>query len=297
MKDLQLYIIKSILTFCAMLPLGAARALGRGIGRLYWSIQSRSRKVTEVNIAAAFPGMPVEDQRKLAQQSMAATTELFTEMGHVWLKPWEYVAGLITQVTGVELIEAAQAEGRGVILLVPHLGNWEVVGLHLGTLGKTVSLYQPPKLASLGPLIEEARQSSGATLVPTNSRGLAKLLKCVKSGGISAILPDQAPSDLNSGQNSEFMGVKCFTGTLASNMIRRTGALAVFGHARRVPGGFAIHYEAAEPDIYHEDTAISLAAVNRGVERALQSCVEQYQWEYKRFRVRPRDGEGLYDNI
>jgi len=280
-----------------MLPLDTARAFGRGIGRLYWPIGSRSRKVTEVNIAAAFPGMPVQEQKQLAKQSILSTAELFTEMGHVWLKPWTYVASLITEVVGVELIEAAQAEGRGVIVLVPHLGNWEVVGLHLGTLGHTVSLYQPPKVADLGSLIERGRQSSGATLVPTNSRGLAQLLKCVKSGGISGILPDQAPSDLNSGQNSEFMGVKCFTGTLSSNMIRRTGALAVFGHARRVPGGFAIHYEAAESEIYDEDTGNSLAALNRGVERALQSCVEQYQWEYKRFRVRPRDGEGLYDNI
>ena len=297
MKAVQLFAIKSLLAICASLPLSLARALGRGIGCLYWPFRSRSRRVTEINIAAAFPAMPPPEQHQLAKQSMLATTELFTEMGHVWLKPWDYVAGLITQVTGVELIESAQAQGRGVILLAPHLGNWEVVGLHLGTLGQAVSLYQPPKLAGLGPLIEEARQSSGATLVPTNSRGLAQLLRCVKNGGISAILPDQAPSDLNSGENSEFMGVECFTGTLSSNMIRRTGALAVFGYARRVPGGFSIHYEEADPDIYDEDTAVSLKALNRGVERALQSCVEQYQWEYKRFRVRPRDGEGLYDNM
>lgn len=297
MKAVQLFAIKSLLAICASLPLPLARALGRGIGRLYWPFRSRSRKVTEINIAAAFPTMPAQEQHQLAKQSLLATTELFTEMGHVWLKPWDYVAGLITKVNGVELIESAQAQGRGVILLVPHLGNWEMIGLHLGTLGQTVSLYQPPKLAGLGPLIERARQSTGATLVPTNSRGLAQLLRCVKKGGISAILPDQAPSDLNSGENSEFMGVDCFTGTLSSNMIRRTGALAVFGYARRVPGGFSIHYEEATPDIYDEDTAVSLKALNRGVERALRSCVEQYQWEYKRFRVRPRDGEGLYDNI
>ncbi|MFT4826184.1 MAG: KDO2-lipid IV(A) lauroyltransferase [Halioglobus sp.] len=297
MKALQLFAVKSLLTLCASLPLSVARALGRAVGHLYWPIRSRSRAVTEINIAAAYSAMPAQEQSRLAKQSMLATTELFTEMGHIWLRPWSYVAGLIKEVTGVELIENAQAQGRGVILLAPHLGNWEVVGLHLGTLGETVSLYQPPKLAGIGPLIERARQSSGATLVPTNSRGLAQLLRCVKKGGISAILPDQAPADLNSGQNSEFMGVTCFTGTLASNMIRRTGALAVFGYARRVPGGFVIHYEAADPDIYDEDTAVSLIALNRGVERALQSCVEQYQWEYKRFRVRPRDGIGLYDSI
>lgn len=267
------------------------------LARLYWPFGGRSRKVTEINISTAFPELSRTEQAELALKSMMATMELSTEMGHVWLKPWEYVSSLILEVEGQELIDDAQREGRGVILLAPHLGNWEVVGLHLGTLGSTVSLYQPPKIEGLGPIIEAARQASGATLVPTDSRGLAKLLRSVKGGGISGILPDQAPGDINSGENSPFMGVPCFTGTLASNMIRRTGALAVFGVARRVPGGFSIRYELAEDAIYDDDTAVSLAALNRGVERCVRSCVEQYQWEYKRFRVRPRDGAGLYDNL
>ena len=50
-------------------------------------------------------------------------------------------------------------------------------------------------------------------------------------------------------------------------------------------------------ELYDEDMSVSLAALNRGVERCVRGCVEQYQWEYKRFRVRPRDGKGLYDNM
>jgi KDO2-lipid IV(A) lauroyltransferase len=297
MNAIQLLLVRCALGLSALLPLSAARALGRMMAALYWPIGGRSRKVTQINIAAAFPELPATEQRNLARQSLCSTAELFMEMGHVWLKPWAYVSGLIVRKTGVELIREAQQSGRGVILLVPHLGNWEVIGLHAGTLGSAVSLYQPPKITGLGPIVKKARQASGATLVPTDGRGLAKLLKSVKNGGISGILPDQAPGDINSGQNSPFMGISCFTGTLASNMIRRTGALAVFGFAERVPGGFAVHYESAEDAIYDEDTATSLAALNRGVERCVRSCVEQYQWEYKRFRKRPRDGRGLYDNM
>ena len=297
MNTLQFYLVKSLLTLSGLLPLPVARGLGRVLANIYWPFGGRSKKVTQCNIAAAFPERTPAQQRQLSKESIVATAQLLTEMGHIWLKPWSHVSSLILKVTGQELILEAQATGRGVILLAPHLGNWEVVGLHIGTLGSTVSLYQPPKITRLGPIIERARQASGATLVPTDSRGLAKLLRSVKGGGISGILPDQAPQDLNSGQNSPFMGIPCFTGTLASNMIRRTGALAVFGFAKRVPGGFSIHYELAEDDIYAEDTAISLAALNRGVERCVASCVEQYQWEYKRFRVRPRDGQGLYDQL
>ncbi|MEH6580645.1 MAG: lysophospholipid acyltransferase family protein [Halioglobus sp.] len=297
MKNIQLVLIKGLLQFSALLPLSWARGLGRLMAKLYWPFGARSRKVTEINLALAFPDMPQTEQRKLAKASIAATAELFTEMGHIWLKPWSHVQSLILETHGTDPVLAALAGGRGVILLAPHMGNWEVVGLHAATLGSVVSLYQPPKIEGLGPIIEQARQASGATLVPTDSRGLAKLLRSVKNGGLSGILPDQVPADLSSGENSLFIGVPCFTGTLASNMIRRTGALAVFVYAKRVPGGFEVRYELAEDDIYDKDTAVSLAAMNRGVEQCIRSCVEQYQWEYKRFRVRPRIGKGVYDKM
>ena len=297
MNGLKAALIKLYLHFCALLPLSWARALGRGLVHLYWPMGGRSVKVTRRNIELVYTDLSEAEQSKLARRSLCATGELVSELGHVWIRPWDYTRDLIQSAEGSELISAAQAEGRGVIVLAPHIGNWEVVGLHLGTLGSTVSLYEPPKLASLGPMIEKARQRSGATLVPTDSRGLVKLLKSVKGGHISGILPDQAPPDVNSGENASFMGNQCFTPTLASNMIRRTGALAVFGVAKRVSGGFSLHYFAAEDGIYETDTAVSLAAMNRGVEACVRLCPEQYQWEYKRFRVRPKQGPGVYDDL
>ena len=297
MNGVKAGLVKLLLRLCALLPLSWARALGRLAVDLYWPIGGRSRKVTERNIALAFPDLNAAEQAKLARDSLRATGELAGEMGHIWLRSWDYVQGLILSVDGDEPIRQAQSQGRGVIILAPHLGNWEVVGLHAATLGSIVSLYEPPKLKALGPVIERGRQRSGATLVPTDSRGLVKLLKSVKGGKISGILPDQVPGDLASGQNAPFMGITCFTPTLANNMIRRTGALALFGFAQRVPGGFNVHYLPAESAIYDEDDAVSLAALNRGVEACLRRCVEQYQWEYKRFRVRPKDGPGVYDDL
>lgn len=297
MNALKTALVKLFLHSCALLPLSWARALGRGAVLLYWPFGGRSRKVTERNIELVFPELPPAEQQALARRSLCATGELAAEMGHIWLRPIEYVQGLVKSVEGADLVRAAQEQGRGVIILAPHLGNWEISGLHLATLGPTVSLYEPPKLAGLGPLIRNGRERSGATLVPTDGRGLARLLKSVKSGHISGILPDQAPGELNSGENAEFMGLPCFTGTLASNMIRRTGALAVFSFSERVPGGFIVRYSLAEEDIYSEDTSASLAALNRGVEACVRQCVEQYQWEYKRFRVRPKQGPGIYDDL
>ncbi len=297
MNALKATLVKLVLRLCSLLPLGAARALGRLAVHIYWPFRGRSRRVTERNIQIAFPELAPNEQRRLAKRSLSATGELAAEMGHVWLRPWRHVDAMIREVHGDNLVREPLREGRGVIVLAPHLGNWEIIGLHLATLGNTVSLYEPPHLTALGPLIESARQRTGATLVPTDSRGIARLVRSVGGGNISGILPDQVPADVGSGENAPFMGIPCFTGTLATKLLRRTGAVAVFGFARRVPGGFIVHYQPAEAAIYSDDMAVSLAALNRGVETCLRQCVEQYQWEYKRFRVRPRQGRDLYADL
>jgi len=297
MDKFKTLLVKGLLHLSAQLPLSVARGLGRFLVVLYWPFGGRSKKVSLRNIELAYPELSAKEQQELARNSLLATGELIGEMGHVWLKPWSEVSRLIKEVHGAGLITGALAQGRGVVVLGPHLGNWEVAALHLATLGNMVGLYEPPKLTAIGELVKTVRERNGATLVPTTSRGLAALFKSVRGGGLTGVLPDQVPADMNSGQNSIFMGVPCFTGTLATSILQRTGALAVFGVARRVQGGFVISYHGAEPELYDADPEVSLAALNRGVEACFSRCVEQYQWEYKRFRVRPENGPGNYDDL
>lgn len=290
-------LITLMLRLTSHLPLSLARRLGRLAASLYWPLGGRSRRVTERNIELAFPDLSPGQRRRLARRSLLATGELIGEMGHIWLKPHDYVSSLCLDVRGASLVTDALAAGRGVICLGPHLGNWEVVGLQLPSLGPAVALFEPPNLAALGPIMQRARERSGCTLVPTDTRGLGQLLRSVKRGQISGILPDQAPAELSAGANAPFMGIPCFTPTLACNMLRRTGALAVFTFAERVTGGFILHFLPAEDAIYSKDSAEALAAMNRGVEMCVRMAPEQYQWEYKRFRVRPRSGPGVYDDL
>ncbi|MFV0477013.1 MAG: lysophospholipid acyltransferase family protein [Parahaliea sp.] len=297
MDHVKALLVKGLLHTSSMLPLEGVRAMGRSIAHLSWLANSSARRVTERNIALVYPELSAAEREQLARNSLAATAELAAEMGHIWTRGWDWTCRHILQVHGEELVYKAKAQGRGVIVLAPHLGNWEIAGLYLATLGPTVALYEPPQLAALDELIRNGRQASGSTLVPTDSRGLARLLKSVRKGHFSGILPDQCPRDVNSGLNSEFMGIRCFTGTLASNMIRRTGAIALFSVAFRVRGGWELCYLPAEDAIYDEDTAISVAALNRGVAACVARHPEQYQWEYKRFKVRPKEGPGVYADL
>lgn len=271
----------------SVLPLSWARAMGRWAGQLTYWLDGRTRRVAERNIRLVYPELDSHAQEALIRDSLIQTGMLAAEMGHVWRKPWSHTRNLIQAVEGADLIEKAQADGRGVIVLGPHLGNWEVLGLHLATLGDMVALYEPPRFAALGTLIRAARERSGGTLVPTTSRGIAALVRSVRRGGISGILPDQVPDDPRAGVNVPFMGHDAFTATLACNLIQRSGAVAVMGAAFRVPGGFKVCYRQVPDALYDEDPVVALTALNSAVAALISGWDAQYQWQYKRFRCRP----------
>jgi KDO2-lipid IV(A) lauroyltransferase len=299
MDVLKAALVQGLLRTCALLPLRTARGIGRALAAISWRLDGRARRVTQDNLLLAFPELSAIERERLARRSLAATGELIAEMGHVWLRPWDGLRAHL-EIRGEDRVRSALRDGRGVLVLVPHLGNWEVVGLHLASLGPTVSLYRPPRLAAMNTVMLRARQRTGAALVPADRAGVGALLRSLRAGGIAGILPDQVPPDGAAGCNAPFMGVPCFTGALANRLLRRSGALAVTAHARRVEGGFILHYREANEEIAAEELPRALAALNREVESCLRDCPEQYQWEYKRFRTRGArsgDAHGEQDTL
>lgn len=165
--------------------------------------------------------------------------------------------------------------------------------MHLATLGNLVALYEPIPLKKLDELVHRGRQCTGGKLVPTTPRGIAELVRSVRAGGITGILPDQVPNDENAGLNAPFFGVECFTAALASNLIRKSGAAPVMGAVLRTEKGFRAVYRPAERGVQSDDTFEALSAINLGVEKLIAGNERQYQWQYKRFRCRPK---GLVDH-
>ncbi len=292
-----LALVKATLWLFSRLPLSIARRLGRWLGRCFWALDTRGRRIAERNIALAYPQLSSEEQTALVRETLQETGALATEMGHVWLLPWSKSQHLIKEVEGEQAISAAIESGRGVIVLGPHLGNWEVLGLHLATLGNMVALFAPPKVASLGQLIQDARERSGGQLVPTTPRGIAAITKSVKNGGISGILPDQVPDTEVGASNVPFMGVECATAALGVNLVNRSNALAFMGAAYRIPGGFKVCYVPAPEALYVSDQHAALTAMNQAVEDLVRGWDAQYQWVYKRFRTQPRGSVDHYRNL
>lgn len=275
-----------------VLPLRMVHQLGNVLGWLMNLLPSDARRITRTNLALCFPEMSDQDRSQLAEQSLKETAKAALELGKVWMTPMDVMMALVVRTEGAELLETALKAGKGVIVVAPHLGSWEVCGLNITRYGQITSLYKPPKLPGLEKDMNHFRTRGGARTAPTNKKGVMQLVKALQSGEMIGILPDQQP-DRNSGVFAPFFGIDALTMTLVSKLAAKTGAAVICNYSRRLPdsSGFEVVFRMAEPGIEDPDPVVSATALNRSVEKCVLDIPAQYQWEYKRFNRRPPGDE------
>ena len=270
-----------------------ARAISNGIANILSWTNNGIYRLSRINIGLTHPQLSSDALDKITKDSVASTVINAFEMPIVWQRDNNWIMKKTVSVEGEAYLTSAINSEKGVIIIAPHTGNWEVLGRQLPAYAPTTNLYQPPKLTVLENIVREGRERSGAKLVPTNQRGVAALLKALRRGELIGILPDQVPQK-NSGVFAPFYGNPAYTMTLVYSLIQKTGCRVVLGSALRVAGGFKVIYGEAPEDIYSADQDTSLRALNLMVEMAINNDVAQYQWAYKRFKMQPEGVEKPY---
>lgn len=286
-KSMKDHLAPALFKLLARLPLGVLRSLGSFSGELMWLANSRAAKVTRANIALCFPELVPAEQTALARQSLRETAKTAMEAGAIWSNSWAWLQGKIVAMEGDDILRAKLAGGKGVLVLAPHHGNWEVVAPYLASLANLTAMYQPLDNPNMDELVLAGRSKLNITMAPTNRKGVMMLFKALQAGTIVGILPDQVPAPESGGQVAPFFGQPALTMTLVHGLIQRTGCAVCSCYAERVPGGFKLVVIEADTQIYSEDQLTSLTGLNASVADCVRRAPAQYQWEYKRFRRLP----------
>jgi len=284
MKDRLLLMLFGLI---GRLPLGVSRVLGTLMGYLVWIGQGRAVRITRRNIQLCFPELNPDEQKQLVRESLLETARTAAEAPAIWRNSWDWLRQRILAVEGEELLRQRLAQGKGLLVLAPHHGNWEVVAPYLASVAPLTAMYQPLKSAALDQLVLSGRSKLDITMAPTNRRGVMMLFKTLQQGKIVGILPDQVPDKDAAGGVAPFFGQPALTVGLIHGLIQKTGCGLVAVVALRVPGGFKVQVLDVDERIHSEDQTQSLTGLNASVEACVRLAPAQYQWEYKRFRRLP----------
>lgn len=295
MKSFKGAVAVGFLKFFSLLPFAVAQRLGAALGWLMWKLPNRSRTVARINIAHCFPALSAAEQEQLVGENLINTGRSFAESACAWMWSPQKTVALIKEVEGEHLLDEALAEGKGVVGITSHLGNWEVLNHWYCLKCSPIIFYRPPKQKAVDDLLQKQRTQLGNKVAASTREGIISVMREVRRGGAVGIPADPEPA-LKSGLFVPFMGVQALTSKFVPGLLKGGVANGVFLHCVRLPdnSGFKVIVERAPEAIYSEDEHEAVAALSSGIESYVQRWPSQYMWSMKRFRKRPAGEKRWY---
>ena len=279
--------MKFLLRPLAWLPLSANHAVGAFLGRLVYLLSPRYRRRLRENLAAS--GVcPPGDVKRLAWENAAEIGKSATELAWGLFRPLEQVVATMEQRVGWDSVERLRAANRPIVFVTPHLGGYDLAGRFMWTTLPILAMYRPHKIFWIDQLLREGRNRGaapdGTNVAPANMAGVRMVLKHLRRGGCSILLPDQVPGE-GEGEWAPFFGRPAYTMTLLGRLQEATGATIVFCYAERLAhgAGFRLHFEPMEERL-PPDRALAAAQVNARIERMVRAYPAQYRWGYNRYK-------------
>lgn len=269
----------------ARLPLPVLHRLGTAFGWMtYWSSARYAGRLREnLRHGLQFKAGNVEAGfQKVLRANVSEAGKSVMELPWVWRRPLAEVVAGVKQCHGWEHVEAARAQGKGVIVLTPHFGCFELIGLYVAARLPMTCLYRRPRWEFLDILMHEGRERGQMKLAPADLGGVRQLLKALKRGEIIGVLPDQVPSN-GEGEWVPFFGRLAYTMTLIGRLMESSSAAVVMCHVERLKRGQGYIMRFTPLSF---DTVLPVAPqINAALETVVSSCPEQYLWSYNRYKI------------
>ncbi|MET0756115.1 MAG: lauroyl acyltransferase [Pseudoxanthomonas sp.] len=270
------------------LPWPWLRGLADLLAWIWLRLDARESRVARRNLQLAYPELLPSQRDELQARILRTTARQAFETLRFWTRPPAENLARLRERRNEALYDAALASGKGVIVVAPHFGNWELLNQWLSSRGPIAIVYNPPESKVGDAFLLRVRGADNIRQVRAEGPAVRQLWKALKEGGAVGILPDQQPK-MGDGEFAPFFGIQALTMTLVSRLAERTGAAVLFAWCERTGADldFALHVEPAPEGIADADPVAAATILNAMIERIARRDPSQYQWTYKRYGARP----------
>jgi KDO2-lipid IV(A) lauroyltransferase len=289
---------RSVLTALGLMPPRIAIALGRAMGRIAYASARNLRRTGERNLELAFPEKSERERTEILRscfRSLGRELGVFSQFSTA--TPQSLLS--LTDCEGLEHLEAAKAQGRGVILFTGHLGAWELTSFALSVLGHPLSFLvrriDNPKVERL---VDESRTRFGNKTLDKLSaaRSMVKILRAGETLGLLL--------DLNTLEDEaifvDFFGIPASTNFMVAKLALRTQAqiIPIFAPWEEEREKFVLRMQQPvfiEVGGNEEEDVLRLTAkLSLVVEEYVRRYPDQWLWIHKRWKTRPPGEPSLY---
>lgn len=283
-------LIKRFVWFLGKMPSFVQQFLAKIVTFYLTVVPNQSARITKLNIELAYPELSERQRLEFARASLADLGQKFFSLISTWVKPTQNSYQLVKVVNGLDAFNEA-SEQKPTLILLPHIGNWELFGVWLTRHRPYTAMFRPLRVNHISEMVREARERGGNVLVPATAMGVRQIWKRLNQSKTVIVLPDQAPKQ-GEGVYAPFFGHRVLTPVLPYRLALSAGAEVFIGAAVRVEDHYEIilsHLQ--KPCIGEREQWLFM--MNAEIEALVRQFPTQYQWEYRRFRNAP-DGSLRY---
>jgi Kdo2-lipid IVA lauroyltransferase/acyltransferase len=278
--------LHTLFRWLSMLPLPLLHGIGAALGWVTYLASPTYRRRLQANAARA--GLTPAEWRG----SIASAGRMVAETPYLWARAPEVPILPKVRFENEGLLADALAQGKGVLLLTPHMGCFEVtaqaIAERFGAVRPITVLYRPARHPLLQELVRTSRERPNLMAAPASLSGVRQMIRALRKGEMVGLLPDQVPPD-GMGVWAPFFGATAYTMTLAARLVQQTGAAILLTWGERLPRGAGyVQRFLPFPEALPADAAESAAAINRAMESLIRQCPSQYLWGYHRYKS-PRE--------
>ncbi|WP_293387735.1 LpxL/LpxP family Kdo(2)-lipid IV(A) lauroyl/palmitoleoyl acyltransferase [Nevskia sp.] len=275
------------------LPVSWLLAIGSSLGWLVWRLLPSRRRVTRINLRLCFPEFDEARIVDLVEAHFRALGMGLFETLLAWLAPDAKLKGRL-ELRGVEHLDAAAADGSGVLLLTGHFTTLEIAARSICLADRPFhAMYRPADNAFVDWWMHRWReQRSGRPALPKDD--LKNLLRALRNGGAVWYAPDQT-LEVPGAIFVPFFGVPALTLTATSRLAQLGRAKVVpFFPARGEDGRYVVTMGPALDNFPSGDDQADTRRINALIEDAIRICPEQYFWTHRRFKFQPPGAPDVY---
>lgn len=274
-----------LLKYISRQPLSVSRWIARILALIVNIFKvSKTSDVIRLNLEISLSELSTQERERITRAAIRNELMSYFEFFSIWGSSNQKNIERVHKVIGEDLLHDALAQNKGLVLIVPHFGTWEIMNAYVAQFTSMTIMYKPVKNQAADQFVRAARSREQANLVPTDESGVRQIFKALKQGGTTVILPDHTPNV--GGEYIPYFGVPLATSNLSAKLIQKTKARALFLYAlRNENAGFDIHIEAIDEEIYQGDANQGTGIIINTIENLIQRHPEHYHWSYKRFRA------------